>query len=334
MSAERTAGWALWLHGVRPVPELVELARVAEDLGAGALLLADEGVDRDIYVTLTAMAGATQRLLLVPAITNPHSRHPVATAAALASLAEVAPGRVVVGLGAGGNLVFGPMGMAPARPFTALAEAVEVIDRLLAGETVEHHGQFTVSHASLEWAPGRLPLAIAGRGPRVEGLAAERADWILLAGKPVDKVPGLIARLREGRGGDRPEPLVVWNPAAAWRPEHVAEVRAHFAYMTVDLPLAERQALGITDEHVEKLRRAVQYEGLEVAGRLVPDVVLERYSSTGDREDVIRSLSRGTSLARPDLVAFSAHEYSAKFVGEIAEVAALAGLSPAGGDDR
>jgi 5,10-methylenetetrahydromethanopterin reductase len=332
MSAERSTGWALWLHGLRPVPELVELARLAEDLGASALLLADEGVDRDIYVTLTAVAGATERLLLVPAITNPHSRHPVATAAALASLAEVAPGRVIAGLGAGGNLVFGPMGLAPARPYTALEEAVGVIDRLLAGETVDHDGEFTVSHASLEWAPGRLPLAIAGRGRRVESLAAQRADWILLAGKPVDEVPGLVSRLRSGRDGNRPAPVVVWNPAAAWRPDHVSEVRAHFAYMTVDLPLAEREALGITDEHVEQLRHAVQYEGLDVAARLVPDVVLERYSTTGSKADVIRSLSEGWTVARPDLVAFSAHEYSAPFVEEIAEVATLAGLGPAGLD--
>ena len=128
----------MWLHAVRPVPELVRLAVAAEELGAAALLLADEGVDRDLYVTLTAIAVATRRLALIPAITNPHSRHPVATAAALGSLAEVAPGRVVAGLGAGGTLVFGPMGLAPARPFTALAEAVEVIDDLLAGQTVDH----------------------------------------------------------------------------------------------------------------------------------------------------------------------------------------------------
>src|SRR6202034_4275586 len=149
--------WGIWLHAVRPVPELVSLAAAAERLGAAALLLADEGVDRDLYVTLTAIAVATSQIALFPAITNPHSRHPVATAAALGSLAEVAPGRVVAGLGAGGTLVFGPMGLAPARPFTALAEAVEVIDALLAGQTVDHKGGFTTSRARLAWAPGRLP---------------------------------------------------------------------------------------------------------------------------------------------------------------------------------
>ena len=79
------------------------MAREAERLGAGVLLLADEGIDRDIYVVFAAIASATERITLVPGITNPFSRHPVATAAALASLEELAPGRVVAGLGAGGR---------------------------------------------------------------------------------------------------------------------------------------------------------------------------------------------------------------------------------------
>ena len=60
-SAERAGNppWGVWLHAVRPVPELVRLAVAAEELGAAALLLADEGVDRDLYVTLTAIAVAT-----------------------------------------------------------------------------------------------------------------------------------------------------------------------------------------------------------------------------------------------------------------------------------
>ena len=162
--SNRGTGWALWIHAVRPVPELVRLAQHAEALGASALLVADEGIDRDLYVTLTAIAVATSRILLVPAITNPHSRHPVATAAALASLAEVAPGRVVTGLGAGGNLVFGPMGINPSRPYSALAESVDVIRRLLNGEVVHHDGEFTTVNASIAWSSGPLPLAIAGRG--------------------------------------------------------------------------------------------------------------------------------------------------------------------------
>ncbi len=329
MSEDRATGWALWIHAVRPVPELVDLARQAEELGAAALLVADEGIDRDLYVTLTAVAGATDHLLLVPAITNPHSRHPVATAAALASLEEVAPGRVVAGLGAGGSLVFDPMGLHPPRPYTALREAVDVIGRLLDGQTVDHEGQFTTAGAAIGWSPGRLPVAIAGRGPKVERLAAERAEVVILSGKAVVEVPEVVARLRAVRsdGGQTPGgPVVIWNPAAAWRPEHVDEVRSHFAYMTVDTPAEERRALGVSDEAVAELRAAVHRDGPQAAAHLVPDAVTHRYAIVGSRDEVVARLDQARREVRPELIAFSAHEYTAEFVKETAEVAAEAGL--------
>jgi len=314
--------WALWLHAVRPIPELVGLARTAEELGAYALLLADEGTDRDIYVTFTAIAAATTHIRLVPAITNPHSRHPVATAAALASLAEAAPGRVVFGLGAGGSLVFDPMGIRPAKPFSAVAEALDVVDGLLAGQTVDHVGQFTVRSARIPWSPGRLPIAIAGRGPRMERLAGERADWVIVAGKAVDELPQLSARLRQVGAAQGRTPWIVWNPAAAWTPEFVEEVRPHFAYMTVDTPPEERRALGITDEQVERIRHEVHLNGPEAAAYLIPDAVVERFAVVGDRAQVAAKLRWAVGAFHPEIIAFGAHQYS---VGHVADIAALAG---------
>lgn len=319
-------GWALWIHGLRAVPELVEIARLAEQQGAAALLLADEGIERDIYVILAAVATATERIALVPAITNPHSRHPVTTAAALASLAELAPGRVVAGLGVGGSMVFGPMGLAPRRPFTALAEAVDVIDRLLQGHVVDHDGEFTAAHASIPWSPGRLPIAIAGRGPRVQRLAARRADWIIVAGKPLDSIVSVVRDVRTQAASAGRRPLIVWNPSAAWTDAQVADLRANFAYITVDLPPAERAELQISDALVERLRDTVHREGPSSAAALVPDAVMRRYALVGDREHVIAGVRAAVAEIRPELVAFHAHDYSAEFVLDVAAIAARAGI--------
>ena len=68
MSAELR--WGLWLHAVRPLPELAALAHVAEEAGASAILVADEGTDRDLYLTLAAIAQHTTR-------THFPGRHPV-----------------------------------------------------------------------------------------------------------------------------------------------------------------------------------------------------------------------------------------------------------------
>jgi 5,10-methylenetetrahydromethanopterin reductase len=296
-------------------------------MGAAAVLVADEGTDRDLYVTLAALAQRTRHLLLFGAVTNPHSRHPVATAAAFASLAELAPGRIVAGFGAGGSRIFGPLGLAPRRPMTALLECVDVVDRLLRGEVVEHVGEFSSHGAALAWSPGPLPIAIASRGPRGEAFAAERADWMLLAGRAIDNVPPLVERLRAtGLAARGRAPAVAWNANAAWTAAMVDGLRAHFAYMAVDMPPMERAALGFDDARTAYLRDLVNTRGPEAAGAVIPDALLERYAVTGDRARVVARLAALRQQIRPELLVFDADDYSVAFLERAAAVARDAGV--------
>ncbi len=325
MSSELTR-WGLWLHAVRPLHELGDLAAAAEALGAAAILVADEGTDRDVHVTLAALAHRTRSALLMAAVTNPLSRHPVTTAAAIASLAELAPGRIVAGFGTGGGRVTGPTGLHPARPFSALEEAIGVVTALLEGKTVDHEGQFTVRQGALSWSPSPIPIAVAGRGPRVERLAAERADWVLLAGKDTAAVESLVERLRRrGTAARGRPPAIAWNPVAAWTTPMIDEARSHLAYITVDLPAADRQALGVDDSLVARLRRVVNTEGPEAAAPLVPDSVVERYAVVGDRPGVVARLGELRARVRPELLVFDAGDYSVGFVEQCADLAADAG---------
>ena len=328
VSPERRPRWGVWLHAVRPVAELARLAASAEALGAAALLVADEGTDRDLHVTLAALAQGTSRVLLVGAVTNPHSRHPVATAAAFASLAELAPGRIVAGFGSGGSRVFGPMRLQPRRPFTALVECVDVCAALWRGEVVDHTGEVNVSNASLPWSPGAVPIAIAGRGPRVERLAAERADWVLLAGRPVDGAAGLIANLRATSQATRSRSAAIaWNPTAAWTTAIIAEARAHLAYMAIDMPSAERTRLGLDDAQTVRLRDIVNTRGPEAAGSLIPDALVDRYAVTGSRASVVARLATLLQSAGPELLLFEAGDYSEAFLESVASVALDAGAA-------
>jgi 5,10-methylenetetrahydromethanopterin reductase len=320
--------WGLWLHAVRPPAELADLAAAAEALGAAAVLVADEGTDRDLFVTLAALAQHTRRVLLVGAVTNPHSRHPVALAAAFATLAELAPGRIVAGFGAGGSRVFGPMGLAPPRPYTALVECIDVVQALLRGESVTHAGEFAVHGARLDWSHGSLPLAVAGRGPRVERLAAERADWVLLAGRAFQKVPGLVSHIRElGRAARRQAPAIAWNPVAAWTGPQREDLRAHLAYMAVDMPATERTQLGLDEARTDELRRMVNASGPEAAADLIADDVLDRYAIVGSRPEVISRLAGLLETVAPELVVFDVAEYSVAFAESIASLAMEAGAA-------
>jgi alkanesulfonate monooxygenase SsuD/methylene tetrahydromethanopterin reductase-like flavin-dependent oxidoreductase (luciferase family) len=299
------------------------LAAAAEELGAAAILVADEGTDRDLFVTLATLAPRTRQAILVAAVTNPHSRHPVATAAAFATLAELAPRRVVAGFGTGGSRVLGPMGLAPGRPYTALVECLDVFEALLRGEVVDHSGEFAVRSASLPWNRGRsLPIAIAGRHPRVERLAAERADWVLLAGRALQDVSELVARLRRiGTVARGWPPAIAWNPTAGWTDAMIADLRAHFAYMAVDMPAADRRALGLDDSQIEAIREIVNTSGPEAAAPQLGDAVLQRYAVAGERREVIARLAELRRQVQPELLLFDAGDYSTAYLEDVAGVA-------------
>jgi 5,10-methylenetetrahydromethanopterin reductase len=293
------------------------------------VLVADEGTDRDLFVTLAAIAQATRRVLLIGAVTNPHTRHPVASAAAFATLAELAPGRVVAGFGAGGSRVLAPMGLKPARPYTALAECLDVVESLLRGNTVEHYGEFAVRGVSLPWsAERRVPIALAGRGPRVERLAAERADYMLLAGRNVRTIPELVPRLRAlGVAARGRAPRIVWNPVAAWTPSMREELRAHLVYMAVDMPAAERSQLGLDAERTAELRAIVNSRGPAAAACLIADDVLEQYAIVGNRSQVLRRLADLCREVRPDILVFDLAEYSVAYLESLASLAMDAGAA-------
>ncbi len=268
----------------------------------------------------------TRRVLLVGAVTNPFSRHPLATAAAFAALAELAPGRIVAGFGAGGSRVCGPMGLRPRRPFTALVECVDVVQALWRGQVVNHAGEFVLQGASLPWSTGPLPIAIAGRGPRVERLAAERADWVLLAGRAIARVTPLVEELRAlGTSARGRAAAIAWNPTAAWTEPMLAQIRGHFAYMVVDMPAADRIALGLDDDRIAQLKERVNAHRPEAAAALIPDAVLERYAVTGTRSRVVSRLAELRKLIQPEMLLFDADDYSVVFLEEAAAVALDAG---------
>ena len=93
-----------------PAGDVIAVAVEAERLGYDYCLVADEGFHPDIYVSLGAIARETDRIT-IGVMTNGYTRHPAVTAAALATVNELAPGRVVGTMMAGGSMVLGPMGI-------------------------------------------------------------------------------------------------------------------------------------------------------------------------------------------------------------------------------
>ncbi len=125
----------------------------------------------DVWVYLTRALLATERIQLGVAVANPLTRHYTVSASTAATLAQLHPGRVILGLGRGDSAVR-TLGLkqVATRKF---AEVVPQVRALLAGDEVET----TAATIRLRWATGeRVPIAVAATGPRNLRLAGALAD--------------------------------------------------------------------------------------------------------------------------------------------------------------
>jgi 5,10-methylenetetrahydromethanopterin reductase len=124
----------------------------------------------------------TDRLRLAPCVTDPYTRHPAVTAMQIATLDEIAHGRAVLVMGAGRG-GFREMGLVQPSPATALKEAVELIRRLLRGETVTYQGKivrFFDGRLNLPPRP-HIPVLIASYSRFALRAAGEVASGAVIA---------------------------------------------------------------------------------------------------------------------------------------------------------
>jgi 5,10-methylenetetrahydromethanopterin reductase len=85
-----------------PGPRTAEYALLAEDLGFRAVWCPEvPAFGHDIWVTLSRIAEKTNRIKFGPSVLIPSYRHPMAQASAIATLEQIAPGRLMVGFGTG-----------------------------------------------------------------------------------------------------------------------------------------------------------------------------------------------------------------------------------------
>ncbi|HKW95944.1 MAG TPA: LLM class flavin-dependent oxidoreductase, partial [Methylomirabilota bacterium] len=165
----------------QPLPVIVEQVRLAESLGFDTAWIADTHlVCRELWVTLTACAAATSRIRLGPGIAVPHTRHISVTASAIATLHELAPGRLVLGIGTGGSAAE-TMGLSVAKAArVATLETMALsLKRLLGGESMRLDNG---TEARLAWLPGPfgVPLYLAGSGPRMLDTAGRLGDGAIM----------------------------------------------------------------------------------------------------------------------------------------------------------
>lgn len=164
------------------MPVLAGRAAALESLGYNDIWVPDERLLRNVYVALATIANATTTVGLGPSVTNPYTRHPAHTAAAIATIDELSGGRASLALGAGGGL--DAYGIERRNPVGTLREAIKVIGGLLEGEKVTFDGDiFTLKGTQIDFPVlRRLPIYLAARGPKILSLAGEVADGAIIGG--------------------------------------------------------------------------------------------------------------------------------------------------------
>ena len=164
-------------------PEHVALA---ERLGYRRAWLYDSpALYPDVWMTLALAAERTDTIGLGPAVLVPSLRHPMVNAAATATLAAAAPGRVAVAIGSGftGRMV---LGQRPMR-WADVAAYVRALRGLLRGEEVEWEGHaLRMLHPRRFGAPRPIdvPILIGASGPKGLAVAAELGDGVFSGGVP------------------------------------------------------------------------------------------------------------------------------------------------------
>ena len=152
-------------------PVFVESVQAAERAGYERAWLVDgQMLWQDLYVYLTHALDATGRIQVGSGVTNPRTRHPSVTASAHATLAQLHPGRVLLGIGRGDNAVR-TLGLKPV-PTDELARTVPLLRAWMAGEEADG--------ARIRWASERVPIMLGATGPRNLRLAGALADIAMI----------------------------------------------------------------------------------------------------------------------------------------------------------
>jgi 5,10-methylenetetrahydromethanopterin reductase len=277
------------LQGAYEPPVFREMATEIEGLEFDHLWLTDSSLHaRNCYAYLTLAAGATRRLTLGTAVTNPITRHPAITAAAAATVDEISHGRFVLGIGAGDRPLLA-LGSRPSS-LASLRSAIGAIRDLWRGDhvSIEDDG-FRLVDAHLRFvARADIPVYVSASGPKTLEMAGAIADGvILLVGLFPESLAWAIEHVDRGAAAaERPRPHVaVFAYGAIDENEDraLASARSIAAWFPQTAPGICRLAglEGVLVEQVRAMYAGGEFQEAADAGMLLPDDFVRKVALAG-----------------------------------------------------
>ena len=291
----RPVGFGLASRG--SVSEVVAWSEQARREGLDSVWVHDSYFERDAVTYASAIASGVGGIRVGMGALNPLTRHPVLVAMTVSAIDEMAPGRVLLGMGTGLPLRLGQMGIpySPDAGLEAVSKAIDTMRALWSGERVPP-GQPGLPPVQPMFPPvHRVPIYIAAYRSAFLRLAGAKADGYLA--RPAESIASLRRMLETLRAAS----------VAAGRPEDAVEVAGYLLtlvdrsrrealnrakrepfviyMMSVQSDLAMRRA-GLDPELKDRVAAAWRAEDYHRAANLIPDELLDAFMLCGTREEV------------------------------------------------
>ncbi len=300
------------------VEDVVRWAGDARRGGLDSVWIHDSYFERDAVSYVSAISSALgpderdDGFRIALGAVNPFTRHPVVLAMTGSALDEMAPGRIVMGLGTGLPLRLKQMGVpySPDGAVEGVSRAMDEIRALWAGERVPSATPGLPPIQPMFAPPHRIPLFIAAYRKEFVALAGQKADGYLA--RPAESVPslkGIVGRLRAAATEAGRDPRAI--ESAGYLLTLVDDTRREalnrakrepfVIYMMSVLGDVSLARAGFDRDLRDRIAAAWRAEDFHTAGKLIPDELLDAFMLCGTREDVAAGALRFNAEADLEL---------------------------------
>ena len=292
---------ALYLQDAHDLRDGLDYVRYAEEKGFEAVWQAESRLVRDAIVPMAAYAAVTERIKVGSGVINNWTRNIGLLAATFLTLDDLAPDRMICGLGAWWDPLARNVGINRRKPLTAMRETVTVLRRLLNMERVSFEGEFIqVNGIELDVVHGRreprhVPIMVGATGPKMMELTGEIADGAVLNYcVPPEYNDNALEQLDAGarKAGrslddiDRPQ-LVVCSVDHDRRGAIDTTRELLCQYLAQQPHIAK--ASGVSQDVVDQIQAILgwpaTHEQIQQAKHLVPEDLIHRITASGTPDE-------------------------------------------------
>jgi 1,4-dihydroxy-2-naphthoate octaprenyltransferase len=283
--------------------DVVEWAERARRTGLDSVWIHDSYFEREAVTYASAIASQVPDIRVAMGALNPFTRHPVLIAMTVSSIDEMAPGRVILGLGSALPLRLAQMGI-PYEPRDAVAKvgaAIDTIRSLWSGERVPPGAEGVPPVEPMFPPVHHVPIYVAGYRTPMLMLAGQKGDGYLA--RPLESLPSfekMVPKIRRASvdAGRREDAVHIagylFSLIDDTRREALNRAKREpfvIYMMAIQTDVALKRA-GLDLELRDRVFQLWRSEDYHAAAELIPDEMLDAFLLCGTRDDVSERMWR------------------------------------------